>query len=131
MCKTCNLGNIMRRRTTTSTKSNPTDSLIGGALGAGVTLGVDQVVDMLSPTLNENIKAAAPAIAAVGVGMLMPNLVKDKMAQHALGAAIAIGMYRLGNNLMSTGLVSGYSTYGLGFPLSANPGEETAGDSMS
>lgn len=130
MCKTCNLGNIMRRKTTTSTKSNPTDSLIGGALGAGVTLGVDQVVDMLSPTLNENIKAAAPAIAAVGVGMLMPNVVKGKMAQNALGAAIAIGMYRLGNNLMSTGLVSGYPTYGLGFPLSANP-EETAGDSMS
>lgn len=130
MCKTCNLGNIMRRRTST-TKTNPTDSLIGGALGAGVTLGVDQVVDMLSPTLNENIKAAAPAIAAVGVGMLMPNMVKSKTAQNALGAAVAIGIYRLGTNLLATGLVSGYPTYGLGFPLSDNSGDDQSADSMS
>jgi hypothetical protein len=119
MCKTCNLGNIMNRRRTSS-KTNPMDSILGSVVGAGITIGVDQAVDMLAPGVNESIKAAAPAIAGIGVSMLMPNLVKGKTAQGAVNAAVAIGVYRLASGLMASGLVSGYETVGLGYPLSVN-----------
>jgi hypothetical protein len=97
MCNKCSIGNLYNSKTrmTKSASNGLAANVIGGIGATGVVVGIDKIIDMVSPAGDPLIKLVAP----VAVGLLLPIVLPKKLVSNAtvkrsLQGTMDIGLYK-------------------------------------
>ena len=79
-----------------------TNTVVSGAVGTGLTIGVDKAIGMIDAEgkLDSTLRAAAPIALPILASLVAPKMLKNKMISGGLDAAAHIAVFRVANSFL-------------------------------